>query len=121
MPFLPLLPTPSPPITPHSLHPTRTHSHLNNSPIPPLLRRHNTNIPTHSLPAHNILHPTRLRLLTIHALRRRGLDARASLISLLVVHVFDVEGVHVAGEVAEEGEKEIDEHVWAAAGDEEDA
>ena len=46
-------------------------------------------------------------------------DAHASLVAALEVDVFDVEGVDVTGQHAEEGEQEVDAQVGAAAGNEE--
>lgn len=89
-------------------------SHRLHSPIPPLpLHRHRCN--------NNPL-PHTLHLLAIHARRRpRVHDPRAHLVPSLEVYVFDVEGVDVAWEVAQECEQQVDEEVGAAAGDEEDA
>jgi len=62
-------------------------------------------------------------ILAIHPSRRPPTinPASGNLIPSLVVHVFEVEGVDVAGEVAEAGEEDVDEDVGAAAGYEEDA
>ena len=59
--------------------------------------------------------PPILHLLAIHTRRRACIvDASAYLVAPLHVHIFDVEGVDVAGEVAEDGEGDIDEEVGAA-------
>jgi hypothetical protein len=66
--------------------------------------------------------PSILHFLTVHARRRtRIVYPRTHLVSTLYVHILDVKGVDVAGEVAEEREEDVDEQVGAAAGDEEDA
>lgn len=49
---------------------------------------------------------------------RRGLrvvDARADLIAPLDVHVFDVEGVDVAWEIAQDRQQDVDQEIGAAA------
>jgi hypothetical protein len=45
----------------------------------------------------------------------------AQSLSLLDLDILDVEGVDVSGQVAEEGQADVDEEVGAAAADEEDA
>lgn len=87
----------------------------------PLLRWHPT-LHNNRLRNLHIPHPSILHLLTIHARRRLSIiDARPYLIPPLDVHVLEVKGVDVAGEVTEEREQDVDEEVDAAAGDEEDA
>jgi len=48
-------------------------------------------------------------------------SARSELLLAMVVHVFEIESVHVAGKVAEEGQEDVDEKVASAAADQEDA
>jgi hypothetical protein len=108
-----------------SLHPSPLilsphHIPLSNSSRIPLLRRRsyrNRLLYHHrSRVRSSILH-----LLTIHARRRLRVQyARAHLVAPLHVHILDVEGVDVAGEVAQKREQNVDEQVGAAAGDEED-
>lgn len=50
-----------------------------------------------------------------------GQLAQATLLFAVEVHVFEVEGVDVAREVAEDGQADVDEEVGAAAGDHVDA
>jgi hypothetical protein len=90
----------------------------------PLLHRHT---PLHHnrrlrLRHNTIPHPPILHLLTIHTRRQSSIIyPRPNLISALHVHVFEIEGVNMPWKIAEEREKEVDEEVGAAAGDEEDA
>jgi hypothetical protein len=57
-----------------------------------------------------------LYFLTVHTrCRTRIVDASAYLIAALDVHVFDVEGVDVAGEITQKREEEVDEEVGAAS------
>ena len=87
--------------TPPSLTPSLMHS-----PIP-LLHRHLSRHCTHR---HNILHPAILHLLTVHARRRLRIEyTRARLVASLHVHIFYVEGVHVAGDKGEERQADVDE------------
>lgn len=60
---------------------------------------------------------TRLHTLAVDT---RGALVRAGLLLTAVVDVDDVEGVDVAGNVAEEREADVDEHIGAAAGDNND-
>ena len=63
-----------------------------------------------------------LHILTIHAGRPfLHQPAHFRLAASLEVDILEVEGVDVAGEVAEDGQADVDEEVGAAAGDEEDA
>jgi hypothetical protein len=65
----------------------------------------------------SILHP-----LAIHARRKSAIVyTRANLIAALDVYVFDVKRVHMAGEHSKKCEKDVDQEISAAAGDEEDA
>jgi hypothetical protein len=62
-----------------------------------------------------------LYFLTVHTrCRTRIVDASAYLIAALDVHVFDVEGVDVAGEITQKREEEVDEEVGTASRYEED-
>lgn len=61
---------------------------------------------------------TRLHTLAVDAW---GALVGAPLLLTAVVDVDDVKGVDVAGDIAEEGEGDVDEDVGAAAGGEEDA
>jgi hypothetical protein len=59
-----------------------------------------------------ILHP-----LTIHTRRpARVHNSLPPLIPPLHIHVFEIESVNVAWEIAEESEKDVDEEVCGAAG-----
>jgi hypothetical protein len=59
---------------------------------------------------------TRLHIIAKHARRRSVVvEALGSLLLLVVVDVDDVKGVDVAGEVAEDGQGNVDEEVGAAA------
>jgi len=59
--------------------------------------------------------PTRLHIIAKHSRRRSVvIEALGSLLLLVVVDVDDVKSVDVAGEVAEDGEGDIDEEVGAA-------
>ena len=70
----------------------------------------------------HMVQPAILHLLAVHARRGAGRDyAGPGVLTALEVDVFEVEGVYVTGEVAKDGESDIDEEVGAAACDEEDA
>jgi hypothetical protein len=59
---------------------------------------------------------TVLHFLAVHAGRRtRIVDASAYLVASLDVHIFDVESVDVAREVAQDREEQINEEVGAAS------
>jgi hypothetical protein len=59
---------------------------------------------------------TRLHIIAKHSRRRSVVvEALGSLLLLVVVDVDDVKGVDVAGEVAEDGQGDVDEEVGAAA------
>lgn len=65
---------------------------------------------------------TILHFLAVDTRRRtRFVDAGAYLVASLNVYVFDVEGVDVAGKVAENCEEQVDEEVGAASRYEEDS
>lgn len=63
------------------------------------------------------LRPTRLLYpVAIHSLRRsRGRRSDARLLEALVMDVLDIEGVDVAGNIAQDGEQDVDTQVRAAA------
>lgn len=63
-----------------------------------------------------------LHFLTVNTRRRaRIVDTSAYLVASLYVHIFDVESVDVAGEVAQDREEQVDKEVGAASCYEEDS
>jgi hypothetical protein len=70
----------------------------------------------------NMMSPTIIHAIAENTWGRSGsIDASLCLILALVVDVFDVEGMDMAGEETEDCEADVDEEVGAAAGNEEDA
>ena len=66
--------------------------------------------------------PSILHLLAIHARRKSPvINACAYLATTLQINVFDVKRVQVTWNDPQKCEKDVDEQVGAAAGDEEDA
>ena len=65
---------------------------------------------------------TILDLLTVDTRRVLGGQLSVSgLFASVKVHVFEVEGMDVAGEIAQQGQAEVDQEIGAAASDHEDA